>query len=62
MTKWTVLLEFRTDHPAFEIVVEADKKLDAVIAAEEAAVAMGWADAELRSITTWPLFNRSDAA
>ena len=58
MTRWTVLLEFRTDHPAFEIVVEADKKLDAVIAAEEAAVAAGYADAELRSITTWPLINR----
>ena len=57
MTKWTVVLEFRTDHPPFEVVVEADKKLDAVILAEEAAVAAGYADAELRTITTWPLIN-----
>ena len=57
MTKWTVVLEFRTDHPPFEVVVEADKKLDAVILAEEAAVAAGYADAELRKITTWPLVN-----
>jgi hypothetical protein len=57
MTKWTVLLEFRTDHEPFEVVVEADKKLDAVIAAEEACIAAGYADAELRSITTWPLIN-----
>ena len=57
MTKWTVVLEFRTDHPPFEVVVDADKKLDAVILAEEAAVAAGYADAELRTITTWPLIN-----
>ena len=57
MTKWTVVLEFRTDHPPFEVVVEADKKRDAVILAEEAAVAAGYADAELRTITTWPLVN-----
>ena len=64
MTKWSVLLEFRTDHPPFEMVVEADKKLDAVIAVERAAVAAGYADAELRSITTWPLINwiRKDVA
>ena len=55
VTKWGVLLEFRTDHPPFEVVVDAEKKLDAVIIAEEAAVAAGYADAELRSITTWPL-------
>jgi hypothetical protein len=57
MTRWTVVLEFRTDHPPFEVVVDADKKLDAVIAAEEAAVAAGYADAELRTITTWPVIN-----
>ncbi len=57
MTRWTVVLEFRTDHPPFEVVVEAEKKLDAVIMAEEAAVAAGYADAELRTITTWPLIN-----
>ena len=57
MTKWTVLLEFRTDHEPFEVVVEADKKLDAVIAAEEACIAAGYADAELRSITTWSVIN-----
>jgi hypothetical protein len=56
-TKWTVLLEFRHDVPAFEVTVEADKKADAIIIAEEAAVAAGYADAELRSITTWPLIN-----
>ncbi len=55
MTKWTVLLEFRHDVPAFEVTVDADKKSDAIIIAEEAAVAAGYADAELRSITTWPL-------
>ena len=55
--KWGVLLEFRTDHPDFEVIVPADTKLDAVIAAEEAAVAAGYADAELRKITTWPLIN-----
>jgi len=38
-------------------VVDADKKLDAVIAAEEACIAAGYADAELRSITTWPIVN-----
>ena len=57
MTKWTVLLEFRTDHPPFEVVVDAERKLDAVIAAEEACIAAGYADAELRSITTWPIVN-----
>ena len=57
MTKWTVVIEFRTDHPPFEVVVDADKRLDAVIMAEEAAVAAGYADAELRKITTWPLVN-----
>ena len=57
VTKWTVLLEFRSDHPPFEVVVDAERKLDAVIAAEEAAVAAGYADAELRKITTWPLVN-----
>ena len=57
MTKWGVLLEFRTDHEPFEIVVDADKKLDAVIAAEEACIAAGYADAELRSITTWSVIN-----
>jgi hypothetical protein len=55
MTKWSVLLEFRTDHPPFEMVVEADTKLQAVIAVERAALEAGYADAELRSITTWPL-------
>ena len=53
--RWGVLLEFRTEHPDFEVIVDADKKLDAVIAAEEAAIAAGYADAELRKITTWPI-------
>jgi hypothetical protein len=43
--------------PAFEVTVEAERKADAIIIAEEAAVAAGYADAELRSITTWPLIN-----
>jgi hypothetical protein len=55
--KWGVLLEFRTDHDPFEVVVPAETKQEAVILAEEAAVAAGYADAELRSITTWPLVN-----
>jgi hypothetical protein len=57
MTRWTVLLEFRHDVPAFEVVVEAAAKADAIRIAEEAAVAAGYADAELRTITTWPLIN-----
>jgi hypothetical protein len=61
MTKWTVLLEFRTEHPAFEMVVEAETKLDAVIAVERLAVDNGYADAELRTITTWPLVQRAEA-
>jgi hypothetical protein len=61
VTKWNVLLEFRTEHPAFEMVVEAETKLDAVIAVERAAVDNGYADAELRTITTWPLVQRAEA-
>ena len=57
VTKWTVLLEFRTDHPPFEVTVDAETKLEAVIAAEESCIAAGYADAELRSITTWPIVN-----
>jgi hypothetical protein len=57
MTKWTVLLEFRHDVPAFELVVEADTKNRAILIAEEAAVRAGWADAELRTIKAWPLIN-----
>jgi hypothetical protein len=60
--KWTVLLEFRHDVPAFEVTVDAETKRDAIILAEEAAVAAGYADAELRSITTWPLVARRDVA
>ena len=59
MTRWTVLLEFRHDVPAFEVVVEADTKASAIRIAEEAAARAGWADAELRCISTWPLVNRS---
>ena len=59
MTKWNVLLEFRHDVPAFQVVVDAVAKADAIRIAEEAAARAGWADAELRCISTWPLINRA---
>ena len=59
MTKWNVLLEFRHDVPAFQMEVDAVSKADAIRLTEEVAAQSGWADAELRCISTWPLINRA---
>ena len=54
MTRWLVVLDFRMDVPSFEVTVDAKTKNEAVLLAEQAAVAAGWADAELRKVTCYP--------
>jgi hypothetical protein len=56
MTKWGVLLEFRK-HPSFEMIVNAKSKLEAEIFVERFAVQCGWSRAELRKVTTYPVFS-----
>lgn len=59
---WSVLLEFRHDVPAFEVIVDAPTKAKAIVVAEEAAARAGWADAELRCISVWPVLPVRSAA
>ena len=59
---WSVLLEFRHDVPPFEVTVDAPTKARAIVIAEEAAARAGWADAELRCISVWPVLPARSAA
>ena len=53
LTDWLVVIDFFRA-ASFEVRVRTKTKNEAMIMAEEAAIAAGWADAELRQITCFP--------